>query len=75
MPPVFRFLQARGEVPGEDMYRTFNMGIGMVLVCGRGAAPELIDALAAAGEQGAVTIGTVRSGTPGVTWRGTAGEP
>ena len=75
VPPVFRFLQARGEVPGEDMYRTFNMGIGMVLVCGRGAAAELVDALAAAGEQGAVTIGTVRSGTPGVTWRGTAGEP
>ena len=36
VPPVFRFLQQNGQVPDDDMYRTFNMGIGMVIV----VAPE-----------------------------------
>ena len=75
VPPIFTFLQARGDVPTGDMYRTFNMGIGMVLVCDRGAEPELLATLAGAGELGAVPIGTVRPGTPGVTYRGADGGP
>ena len=75
VPPIFTFLQARGDVPTEDMYRTFNMGIGMVLVCDHAAEPELAAALAEAGEAGAVRIGTVRSGAPGVAYRGADGRP
>ena len=75
VPPVFTFLQARGNVPTGDMYRTFNMGIGMVLVCGRDAEPELLAALAGAGEAGAVRIGAIRPGRPGVAYRGADGEP
>ncbi|MBI3553222.1 MAG: phosphoribosylformylglycinamidine cyclo-ligase [Elusimicrobia bacterium] len=32
VPPVFHEIQRRGRVPDEDMWRTFNMGIGMVIV-------------------------------------------
>ncbi|MDH3627032.1 MAG: phosphoribosylformylglycinamidine cyclo-ligase [Acidobacteriota bacterium] len=32
--PVFRYIQEHGNVPTDDMYRTFNMGIGMVVICG-----------------------------------------
>ena len=32
VPPVFRYLQREGRVAEEEMLRTFNMGIGMVLV-------------------------------------------
>jgi phosphoribosylformylglycinamidine cyclo-ligase len=32
VPPVFRYLWREGRVPHEEMLRTFNMGIGMVLV-------------------------------------------
>lgn len=32
IPPVFRFLQERGEISDAEMRRTFNMGIGMALV-------------------------------------------
>ncbi len=32
VPPVFKFLQERGNVPEEDMFRTFNMGIGYILI-------------------------------------------
>jgi phosphoribosylformylglycinamidine cyclo-ligase len=30
--PIFRFLQDRGEVDREEMYRVFNMGIGLVII-------------------------------------------
>lgn len=30
-PPIFKLIQKLGAVPDEEMYRTFNMGIGMVL--------------------------------------------
>ncbi len=32
IPPVFSFLREKGEVPEDDMWRTFNLGVGMVLV-------------------------------------------
>jgi len=32
VPPVFRFIQERGNVDRDEMFRTFNMGIGMVAV-------------------------------------------
>ena len=75
VPPIFTFLQARGDVPTGDMYRTFNMGIGMVIVCDRAAEPELLAALAGAGEAEAVRIGAVRPGEPGVAYGGAGGRP
>ncbi|MDD2901234.1 MAG: phosphoribosylformylglycinamidine cyclo-ligase [Syntrophales bacterium] len=32
VPPIFKFLQEKGNIPEEEMLRTFNNGIGMVLV-------------------------------------------
>lgn len=32
IPPIFKLLQTLGEVSQEEMYRTFNMGVGYVLV-------------------------------------------
>jgi phosphoribosylformylglycinamidine cyclo-ligase len=32
VPPIFGFLQERGQVPFEEMLRVFNLGVGMVLV-------------------------------------------
>jgi phosphoribosylformylglycinamidine cyclo-ligase len=32
IPPVFRILAEQGEVPEDDMWRTFNLGVGMILV-------------------------------------------
>ena len=31
MPPLFRFIQEEGRVDREEMYRVFNMGIGMIV--------------------------------------------
>ena len=36
VPPIFTWLQPSGGVPVDDMLRTFNMGIGLILViCAR----------------------------------------
>lgn len=37
VPPIFHLLQEKGNIPDEEMLRTFNNGIGMVIV----VAPEL----------------------------------
>ena len=34
VPPIFAFVQEAGNVGRDEMYRVFNMGLGMVLVCG-----------------------------------------
>jgi len=36
LPPVFEWLQREGAVPNEEMWRTFNCGVGFVLVLAPG---------------------------------------
>jgi phosphoribosylformylglycinamidine cyclo-ligase len=67
-PAVFQWLQARGTVPVEDMYRTFNMGIGLIIACASDAAEAVIDGLAAAGEASVVRLGEIRAGADGVRY-------
>jgi len=33
VPPIFQLIQKRGNIDQEEMYRVFNMGMGMVLIC------------------------------------------
>ena len=33
IPPIFQLIQQRGNVARNEMYRVFNMGIGMVVIC------------------------------------------
>jgi len=33
VPPIFQLVQQRGSVDQNEMYRVFNMGIGMVIIC------------------------------------------
>ncbi|MBA7684601.1 Phosphoribosylformylglycinamidine cyclo-ligase [subsurface metagenome] len=33
VPPIFQLIQQRGDVDRDEMYRVFNMGIGMVVIC------------------------------------------
>ena len=43
--PIFQLIQQRGNVVQDEMYRVFNMGIGMVLICSSDDADQLIQAL------------------------------
>jgi phosphoribosylformylglycinamidine cyclo-ligase len=47
---VFRWLAAKGDIATGEMLRTFNCGIGMVVIAGSGKAAEVSRALRAAGE-------------------------
>ncbi len=68
VPPVFKWLQRTGSVADDEMMRTFNMGIGLIVVCAAEDAAGILAALHAAGEPGAVRIGEITSGAPGVTY-------
>ena len=49
-PNLFKVLQKAGNVERSEMYRTFNMGIGMVLVVAENQAEDIIDRLKGLGE-------------------------
>ena len=69
VPPIFQWLQRTGGVPDDDMLRTFNMGIGLIVACDGADADRLIGDLARAGEPAAGRIGRVVSGSKGVEYR------
>ncbi len=62
VPPLFRLIQKGGGVPDEEMYRTFNMGIGMILVVSPGELHDVEHSLERRGETSFV-IGSVVSGS------------
>jgi phosphoribosylformylglycinamidine cyclo-ligase len=64
VPPLFRMIQRGGRVSAEEMYRTFNMGIGMILVVSPGDLHDVEHSLERRGETSFV-IGSVVA-VPGV---------
>jgi phosphoribosylformylglycinamidine cyclo-ligase len=50
VPPVFKWLAASGKITEAEMLRTFNCGIGMVVVLDRGAAKAASECFSAQGE-------------------------
>ena len=63
---VFRYLQRAGSVPEDDMYRTFNMGIGMIVGCAADDESRVTAMLQGAGETRVHRIGRIVEGEPGV---------
>jgi phosphoribosylformylglycinamidine cyclo-ligase len=68
VPPLFQWLQRTGQVPDDDMYRAFNMGIGLIIACADVAADQVLADLAAAGEPHATRIGRVTGDGEGVRY-------
>lgn len=69
MPPVFNMLQRWGQVAWPEMFRTFNMGIGMMLFVPHTEAIGLMNELHKAGER-CYRIGNVIQGSGDVKMRG-----
>ncbi len=63
--PIFRMIQRLGNIPEHDMFNTFNMGTGMVLVVAKEDVDKAVAALNSEG-QGAKVIGEVVAGDIGV---------
>jgi phosphoribosylformylglycinamidine cyclo-ligase len=57
-PPIFQYLQNRGQLSSSEMMRTFNNGLGLVMVVNKENTEEIISRLQAMGH-GAYHIGTV----------------
>jgi phosphoribosylformylglycinamidine cyclo-ligase len=64
VPPLFRWLQESGRVPFDDMMRTFNMGVGLIIVTTQDQSEALIEELAARGGKDARVIGEIVAGEP-----------
>ena len=58
VPPIFSFLQEKGNVTAEEMYHVFNNGIGYILVTEPDETQEIIGLLNAMGQQ-AYRIGEI----------------
>ncbi len=69
VPAVFRFLGRAGQVPAEDMYRSFNMGIGLIVACRAADAGRMLARLRDLGESPKV-VGELVSGERRVSYRG-----
>ena len=65
IPPIFSLLQKTGNIPERDMFNTFNMGVGMVLVVDKEDVVKAVAALDGAGCPARV-IGEVVPGDGGV---------
>jgi phosphoribosylformylglycinamidine cyclo-ligase len=72
LPAVFTLLQEGGRVAPEEMVRTFNCGVGMVVIVAPEQAANVTSALEGAGET-VFEIGRIEEGGRGCTVRGKAG--
>ena len=63
IPPIFQVLQRQGQIPEHDMFNTYNMGVGMMVIVPQEEADRAIAAL----DCGAYAIGEIVSGGERVT--------
>ncbi|MCG8456273.1 MAG: AIR synthase-related protein, partial [Holophagales bacterium] len=67
VPPLFELLAERGGVSRKEMFRVFNMGVGMVLTVASDSAESMLGRLRAGGEA-AFVLGRVSAGDGGVVY-------
>lgn len=63
--PIFKLIAERGNIPMNDMYSTFNMGVGMVVIVSENEAEKAMEILKSCGED-AYVIGRVDDGENGI---------
>jgi phosphoribosylformylglycinamidine cyclo-ligase len=68
VPVIFRLIQRLGRVEQGEMDRTFNNGLGLILVVGKNAAEGMQRSLRQIGEESFV-IGEIRGGLRGASLR------
>jgi len=67
IPPIFHWLQEKGQVDSAEMFRVFNMGVGLVAAVAPEALREVLAALRKGGLKGAL-IGSVQKGRGAVVY-------
>lgn len=61
VPSIFKLIQEKGNIPDQEMFHTFNMGIGMILVVSKVKAQKYLDKIS-----GSRNIGQIVRGKRGV---------
>jgi phosphoribosylformylglycinamidine cyclo-ligase len=59
IPPLFEWLQRGGEIADPEMFRAFNMGVGLILVCAATDTDTVLSSLRSSNESGWV-IGAIK---------------
>ena len=67
IPPVFRFLRNQGRISDREMYRTFNMGVGMILIVDRNHLTR-VESFLQRKQERYMLIGEVVAGSGKVEW-------
>ncbi len=63
--PIFELIQKEGNIPERDMYNTFNMGVGMMLIVDKNDVDKTLEILHA-NAQDAYVVGHIEEGEKGV---------
>ena len=63
--PIYEIIQARGAIEKREMFKTFNMGIGLAIVVSTRYYDKVLESLTAAGEKPQL-IGKIEAGNEGV---------
>ena len=66
VPPIFQLIQEKGGIDPTEMHRTFNMGVGLVMIVAKERGVEIVDLLQQEGEAASI-IGEVHKGGREVT--------
>ncbi|HLL27789.1 MAG TPA: phosphoribosylformylglycinamidine cyclo-ligase [Xanthobacteraceae bacterium] len=70
VPPVFQWLAHAGQIAEAEMLRTFNCGVGMVVIAAKSDTDKVAAAFAAAGEKAALIGEVVAAQESGVIYSG-----
>jgi phosphoribosylformylglycinamidine cyclo-ligase len=65
-PPIFDLIRKTGRISQAELDRTFNSGLGMILVVARQKADSIVAALKKMGERSFI-VGEIRGGAKGAT--------
>ncbi len=60
--PIFKLIQQEGNIPERDMFNTFNMGVGMMLIVAANDVDKTLEILHAQGED-AYVVGRIEAGS------------
>jgi phosphoribosylformylglycinamidine cyclo-ligase len=69
VPPLFELIETLGSISTPEMFRAFNMGIGLILVCAGSDRDRVLELLVTAGESGATVLGAVEAGDRAVRYQ------
>ena len=69
LPAIFQWLRVKGGVEEAEMLRTFNCGIGMIVIVAAGDEAATLEQLRSMDEN-PIGIGSIIAGEPGVSYTG-----